>query len=77
MVFQTKKCSNITHIWEVTIYYPLEISKSQIIYEPKFGIYGSHVLYCNVGQKFSYVAKNWVEGIIPKIQVPAENRFSK
>lgn len=36
----------------------------EIIYEPKFGTYisGSHVWYCNVGQKFSYVAKNWIEG---------------
>jgi len=34
----------------------------EIIYEPKFRTYisGSHVWYCNVGQKFSYVAKNWI-----------------
>lgn len=25
-------------------------------------ISGNHVWYCNVGQKFSYVAKNWIGG---------------
>jgi hypothetical protein len=31
MVFQ-KICSNITHIWEVTINYSLEIAKSRRMY---------------------------------------------